>query len=177
MRAPTIVFLSFLAAGPSTEPVYFVEMREHAGIEYRNTTGEPEKRYIVSSLGTGAALFDYDEDGDLDLYLVNGARLKDGSVIPVDPNRLYRNEGDWRFSDVSGFFESGFAVVRCPVCKAEFHVAFFMGPMQTAFAPPCRMVATPSKTREKEKASLPLPNARCENDGRSSSTKSITSTL
>lgn len=102
MRAPTFVFLLSLAqAGPESNPVYFVEMRDHAGIEYRNTTGEPEKRYIVSSLGTGAALFDYDEDGDMDLYLVNGARLEGGSVIPVDPNRLYRNEGDWRFRDVT----------------------------------------------------------------------------
>ncbi len=114
MRAPTIVFLLSVAqAGLSTKPVYFVEMREHAGIEYRNTTGELEKRYIVSSLGTGAALFDYDEDGDLDLYLVNGAGLKDGSVIPVGPNRLYRNEGDWRFRDVTemaGVGHQGFGV-------------------------------------------------------------------
>ena len=47
-----------------------------------------------------------------------------------------------------------------------------MGPMPTAFAPPGRMVATPSKTREKGKARENLRNARCANDGRSSSTKS-----
>ena len=67
----------------------------------------------MSSLGTGAALFDYDEDGDLDLYLVNGAGLKDGAVIPVGPNRLYRNEGDWRFRDVTemaGVGHLGFGV-------------------------------------------------------------------
>ena len=85
----------------STEQVIFVEMLPHSGIDYRNVSGSLEKRYILSSVGSGAALFDYDEDGDLDLYVVNGARLEGKTQIPVGPNRLYRNEGNWAFRDVT----------------------------------------------------------------------------
>ena len=76
-------------------------MLAETGIDYRNESGELEKRFIVSSLGSGAALFDYDEDGDLDIYFVNGSRIEAGTIVPAQPNRLYRNEGDWRFVDVT----------------------------------------------------------------------------
>lgn len=79
----------------------FVDVRERATIDYRNVSGEPEKRYIVSSLGNGVALFDYDQDGDLDIYLVNGAAVQGTRVVASSSNRLYRNEGAWRFTDVS----------------------------------------------------------------------------
>ncbi len=79
----------------------FVEMRAHTGIDYVNVTGEREKKYVVSSLGTGAALFDYDQDGDLDLYLVNGAPIVGTEVREGPGSRLYRNEGEWRFLDVT----------------------------------------------------------------------------
>ena len=69
------------------------------GIRYRNVSGEPEKRLIVSSLGAGAGLLDYDQDGDLDLYLVNGAPLEGRTPGEGRPNRLFRNEGAFRFSD------------------------------------------------------------------------------
>ena len=79
----------------------FTEMREASGVDFRNVSGEPEKKFILSSLGTGAALFDYDQDGDLDLYLVNGARAEDREVVETLPNRLYRNVGGFRFADVT----------------------------------------------------------------------------
>ncbi|MXX85689.1 MAG: CRTAC1 family protein, partial [Acidobacteria bacterium] len=75
------------------------EVSGASGIDYRNVSGEPEKRFIVSSLGAGAGLLDYDQDGDLDLYLVNGAPLEDRTTGPGLPNRLFRNEGGFRFSD------------------------------------------------------------------------------
>ena len=42
-------------------------MLEGSGVTYRNVSGEPEKRFVLSSLGSGAGLIDYDEDGNLDL--------------------------------------------------------------------------------------------------------------
>ena len=87
--------------GPA--PIRLEEVTEASGIEYKNVSGEPEKRFIVSSLGSGAALLDYDADGDLDLYLVNGAPMgapmRDRAPGPGEPNRLFRNEGGLRFTD------------------------------------------------------------------------------
>ena len=75
------------------------DVTPNTGITYVNVSGEPAKRFIVSSLGAGAGLFDYDQDGDLDLYLVNGAPLEDRAPGPGRPNRLYRNDGGLRFTD------------------------------------------------------------------------------
>ena len=79
----------------------FSEMRTRSGIGFVNVSGDIDKHYIVSSLGGGAALFDYDGDGDLDIYFVNGMRLADGIRVPEGGNRLYRNEGSWQFLDVT----------------------------------------------------------------------------
>ncbi len=81
--------------------IVLADVTPASGVEYRNRSGDPQKRFIVSSLGSGAGLLDYDQDGDLDLYLVNGAPL-DGRVPGEGlPNRLYRNEGGFRFADVT----------------------------------------------------------------------------
>jgi len=93
--------VSSLLLSAALSEVTFTDVTRQTGVDYLNLSGEPGKRYILSSLGSGAALFDYDEDGDLDLYLVNGASLGEGGSISSAPGRFYRNEGDWRFTDVT----------------------------------------------------------------------------
>ena len=96
-----IFAISTILASDET-PLRFREMVFESKIEYRNMSGDLEKRFIVSSLGSGIALFDYDEDGDLDVYFVNGTRINSqGTKIAEGSNRLYRNEGNWRLVDVS----------------------------------------------------------------------------
>jgi hypothetical protein len=68
-----------------------VDVRAASGVEFVHDSGDPEKRTILSSLGGGAALFDFDGDSDLDLYLVRKGA-----------NELYRNLGDFRFENVTG---------------------------------------------------------------------------
>ncbi len=71
-------------------------------LAFQHLSGTPQKRYIVETMGSGVALFDYDGDGDLDIYLVNAStleRLAEG--VPGEPNRLFRNEGAWKFTDVT----------------------------------------------------------------------------
>ena len=90
-------------ATPSSEeptPI-FRDALSGSGIDYVNVSGEPDKRHILSTLGAGVALFDYDEDGDLDVYLVNGARVEGSLVVEEAENKLYRNEGNWTFADVT----------------------------------------------------------------------------
>jgi enediyne biosynthesis protein E4 len=57
-----------------TGPVIFKNIAEKAGLTtWRHTMGTPEKNYILETTGSGVALLDYDNDGWLDIYLVNGS--------------------------------------------------------------------------------------------------------
>jgi hypothetical protein len=81
-------------------------------LDFRHLAGTRDKPYIVDTMGSGVALFDYDLDSDLDIYFVSGStleRLSRGE--PGEPNRLYRNDGEWRFTDVTemaGIGDRGF---------------------------------------------------------------------
>jgi hypothetical protein len=92
--------LLLLLSSGGEAPIRFVDVVEGSGVDLVTTFGSEEKRTIIEYTGTGAALTDYDSDSDLDLYLVNGSanELPPGAV-PRD--RLYRNEGDFRFTDVT----------------------------------------------------------------------------
>ena len=63
--------------------------------------GGPTKDHILESACGGVALFDYDGDGRLDIYLVTGAELTPGRERVAHRNTLYRNLGGWKFEDVS----------------------------------------------------------------------------
>jgi hypothetical protein len=82
-------------------------------IAFRHTDGSSGRRYIVETVTAGLALFDYDGDGLIDIYFLNGAPLP-GSRAGIPPqNALYRNEGDWRFRDVTaqaGVGDTGFGL-------------------------------------------------------------------
>ncbi|KKK86932.1 hypothetical protein LCGC14_2758300, partial [marine sediment metagenome] len=58
-------------------------------------------RYIVETISAGLALFDYDRDGDVDIYFLNGAPLPDTQLETPPQNALYRNDGGWKFTDVT----------------------------------------------------------------------------
>jgi hypothetical protein len=79
----------------------FIDIAATAGVTAPTWCGREEKPHIMESNGTGLAVLDYDGDGDLDLYLVNGWRLEANRVVERGVNRLYRNEGDGTFADVT----------------------------------------------------------------------------
>ncbi len=81
--------------------VKFVDVTASAGITFVHTNGASGTRYLPESNGSGAAFFDYDNDGDLDLYLVNSAAFP-GFQVETEPiNVLYQNNGDGTFTDVT----------------------------------------------------------------------------
>lgn len=82
------------------EPVVFVDVAQQAGLHGRNVSGKPQKTYIIESKGGGAGLFDYDDDGYLDAFLINGSSF-DPLPDPRPSNRLYRNRGDGTFAEVA----------------------------------------------------------------------------
>ncbi len=87
-------------APSENKSVQFTDVTTELGIQFRHTNGESGKKYFIEPIGSGVALFDFDNDGDLDLYFVNGSDLP-GATSPLPPtNRLYRNDGDI-FTDVT----------------------------------------------------------------------------
>jgi tetratricopeptide (TPR) repeat protein len=88
------------AAGESA-PTRFEDVTQRAGIDFTHTSGQSGRKFIVETIGAGAAFIDYDGDGNLDLYVVNGADLP-GHTSPTPPkNALYRNDGDGSFANVA----------------------------------------------------------------------------
>ncbi|MXY27713.1 CRTAC1 family protein [Candidatus Poribacteria bacterium] len=81
--------------------ISFTAVTEEAGIQFQHVDGRSGQRYFLETVGSGVAFFDYDADGLPDIYFVNSADLP-GSHSPTLPtNRLYHNNGDGTFTDVT----------------------------------------------------------------------------
>lgn len=103
---PPVMLLIFLCGIVVTPPVaagiLFSDVTKQTGITFKHTDGSSGKRYVVETVTAGLALFDYDNDGDVDIYFLNGSALKGTRFRDEPTNALYRNEGNWRFTDVTG---------------------------------------------------------------------------
>lgn len=113
------LFLGLLALAPAmasdVAPVDLRDITDATGITFVHTDGSSGRRYIVETVASGLATFDYDGDGLIDIYFLNGAPLPGSEVDPDDPptNRLYRNNGDGTFTDVTraaGVGDPGFGL-------------------------------------------------------------------
>jgi hypothetical protein len=98
----------------------FVDIAREAGLTHPVIYGDAMKKdYILETVGCGCAFIDYDNDGWLDIFVLSGTRLTD--PLPGTTNRLYKNNRDGTFSDVTekaGLFKSGWA---SSVCVADFN--------------------------------------------------------
>jgi len=81
--------------------ILLTDVTKETGINFVHTDGGCGQRYIMETVSAGLALFDYDGDGYIDIYFLNGAPLKGTKNNTVPRNKLYRNEGGWRFKDVT----------------------------------------------------------------------------
>jgi tetratricopeptide (TPR) repeat protein len=79
----------------------FEDITERAGVRYRYDCGATSNLYIGDTMGGGVALFDFDDDGWLDIYFINGCPLPFDRQFPPRPNKLFRNRGDGTFEDVT----------------------------------------------------------------------------
>jgi hypothetical protein len=99
------------AAAPSSgaTPGLFVDITQKSGVNFRYQASHTSKKYLIETMGPGVAVFDYDNDGRLDIFLVNGAPLDDPTPLGTIPkksgsmfwNRLYHQKADGTFEDVT----------------------------------------------------------------------------
>jgi hypothetical protein len=81
---------------------YFEDKTGSSGLDFVYRNGEEANHYtILESVGGGIGLIDYDRDGMLDVFLTGGGHFGPNKEIRGYPNRLFRNEGNWRFRDVT----------------------------------------------------------------------------
>src|SRR5271167_1241342 len=121
----SVAGLSFIVplfgSGKRGEPVlapgpWFVDVAKEAGLSaFRDTCGSLAKDYLVETVGSGVAVFDYNNDGLPDIFLVNGSsfQLLDDPSLPRTSSRLFRNNGDGTFTDVtrqSGLINEGWGM-------------------------------------------------------------------
>ena len=83
------------------ERVQFVDVAEAAGLRVLNVSGKPDKTSLLEAKGGGIGFFDYDDDGDLDVYVISGSSFEAFRPGQEPRNRLYRNEGDGTFADLT----------------------------------------------------------------------------
>jgi len=89
------------AEEPEYEPIVF-ELMKGTGVDVMVEPSRTENCHQPETMISGVALFDYDNDGRLDVYIVNGATMPGlAKTRPEHDNRLFRNLGDWRFEDVT----------------------------------------------------------------------------
>ncbi len=109
------ISLSWSGVGAGT-PV-FTDVTVESGIDFVHTNGATGRKYVIETVGPGAAFLDVDADGDLDVYLLNGAPTGPGAVpSPQLVNRMYRNSGAGTFVDRtagSGLGDDGYGMGSC----------------------------------------------------------------
>jgi len=97
-----LIFVTPQSRPESKQPaVRFTDVTQSAGINFINASS-PDKKYIVESMSGGAAMFDFDKDGRLDIYLVNSYSVESALAKKARPAAaLYRNLGNGKFEDVA----------------------------------------------------------------------------
>jgi enediyne biosynthesis protein E4 len=96
---------------------YFTDEAQKAGLVMKNVFGGVDsKKYIIETTGTGVAIFDYDNDGWPDIFVVNGTTLEGLPASTAPTNHLYHNNGNGTFSDVTekaGLLHNGWGQGVC----------------------------------------------------------------
>ena len=119
-RALSFVFLSGLICSTVMRDkwsVKFVDAAAKAGLSAANVSGDVvNKKYILEMNGSGVAFIDFNRDGFVDIFLVNGTQLGRPAGAPEPVSHLYRNNGDGTFTDVTreaGIAGSGWGQGAC----------------------------------------------------------------
>ena len=108
-------------------PVQFTDVTQHSGVAFSHFTGATvdaegkPSRFMPETMGPGVAMIDYDLDNDLDIFVVNSASFDgEGDHAAMSP-KLYRNDGDFTFTDVTETLGLGFMGYGMGVAVADYN--------------------------------------------------------
>ncbi len=104
----------------SPPQVHFSDMADDWGIDFVHENGAYGERLLPETMGSGVAIFDYDRDGDQDLFFVNGKSWPWRGQTAGATQRLYRNDGDRGFTDVSAATGVNLELYGMGVATADF---------------------------------------------------------
>ena len=111
LTSQLLLFLSLALIGnAAAESSIFVDVTEAAGIGFKHSNGKTDHKHIIETMGSGVVFFDYDSDGDADLYFVDSGNIPQegqNSGQARGANVLYRNDGDGGFTDVTAVSGTG----------------------------------------------------------------------
>jgi hypothetical protein len=104
-----------LQSAPERLPM-FRDVARSVGLDFVHINGASEQRFLPEILGPGGLFLDFDNDGWLDVFLVDGGSIADATVAGRARHRLYRNRGNGKFEDVtaaSGIRHRGYGLGAC----------------------------------------------------------------
>ena len=117
-------------SAPRTSPPSFEEIAKQTGLDFWQSSGASGDYRLPEIMGSGAALIDYDNDGDLDVYLIQGTPDDNGKQLVPPPqgwkpgNRLFRNElvpsGKLAFTDVTDSAGVGYRGIGMGVAAGDY---------------------------------------------------------
>ena len=120
-RFRCLLVTGFLFSGPATIAWAegFVDVAPTLGVEFRHEDGRNGRYYFPETIGSGGGWIDYDDDGDLDLYLVNGAATPGSELAEPPSNALFENR-EGRFVDVTTAAEVGDRSYGMGFCAGDY---------------------------------------------------------
>ena len=95
-----LMVLAWLLSNGWTQSLVFKDVADNQLLNFVHDHGGTGEYYYIESMGSGVCLFDYDNDGDLDVYFLQGASLPGWDKEIILENKLYRNDGK-KWTDVT----------------------------------------------------------------------------
>jgi hypothetical protein len=96
-----LCLFTILCSGMADAGPRFYDATLAAGIDFEHVNGASGQKFVIETVGPGAGFFDYNGDGRLDIYLVNGAAVPGTDYAVAPQNALFKNNGDGTFADAT----------------------------------------------------------------------------
>jgi hypothetical protein len=120
VAAAFIVVSAAQLRGQGNPAPLFTDVTRAAGIDFTNVNGPSPDKHLVETMGSGGLFFDYDNDGWIDVFLVDGGSLADRAVARTARHRLYHNLQNGTFADVSDASGIRHPEYGMGACAADF---------------------------------------------------------